>query len=115
MMKSVAQLSLKPINYDGVHALPINECVKDAAHETDLSIRFKQEVETDQYAFVCSVTRQSDTAHETDLSIRFKQEVETDQYAFVCSVTRQSDNQKLRGDILYATTRDVVSLNGFKY
>ncbi|AVR36585.1 conserved hypothetical protein [Klebsiella quasipneumoniae subsp. similipneumoniae] len=84
MMKSVAQLSLKPINYDGVHALPINECVKDAAHETDLSIRFKQEVETDQYAFVCSVTR-------------------------------QSDNQKLRGDILYATTRDVVSLNGFKY
>ncbi|MFS4688377.1 hypothetical protein ACL655_22400 [Klebsiella quasipneumoniae subsp. similipneumoniae] len=52
MMKSVAQLSLKPINYDGVHALPINECVKDAAHETDLSIRFKQEVETDQYAFV---------------------------------------------------------------
>ncbi|AHM78191.1 hypothetical protein [Klebsiella pneumoniae IS46] len=42
MMKSVAQLSLKPINYDGVHALPINECVKDAAHETDLSIRFKQ-------------------------------------------------------------------------
>ena len=42
MMKSVAQVSLKPINYDGVHALPINECVKDAAHETDLSIRFKQ-------------------------------------------------------------------------
>ncbi|PLC77648.1 hypothetical protein B6I40_13145 [Klebsiella variicola] len=84
MMKSVAQLSLKPINYDGVHALPINECVKDAAHETDLSIRFIQQVETVQYAFVCSVAR-------------------------------QSDNQKLRGDILYATTRDVVSLNGFKY
>ncbi|PJR61112.1 hypothetical protein CWM53_11085 [Klebsiella sp. A-Nf5] len=84
MMKSVAQLSLKPINYDGVHALPINECVKDAAHETDLSIRFIQQVETVQYAFVCSVTR-------------------------------LSDNQKLRGDILYATTRDVVSLKGFKY
>ncbi|AJF74430.1 hypothetical protein TE10_21320 [Raoultella ornithinolytica] len=38
MIKSVAQLPLKPINYDGVHALPIDECVKNAAHETDLSI-----------------------------------------------------------------------------
>lgn len=36
MIKSVAQLPLKPINYDGVHAIPINECVNNPAHETDL-------------------------------------------------------------------------------
>ncbi|RAU53041.1 hypothetical protein DBY68_002385 [Pseudocitrobacter sp. RIT415] len=43
MNKSVAQLPLKPINYDGVHAIPINECVKNSAHETDLKapIRFR--------------------------------------------------------------------------
>ncbi|AVL84216.1 hypothetical protein DK853_17075 [Klebsiella oxytoca] len=76
MMKSVAQLPLKPINYDGVHALPIDECVKNAAHETDLS---------------------------------------KNQRGFVCCVNLTRDNLKLRGDILYATTRDVVSLNRFKY
>ncbi|NYY77462.1 hypothetical protein DMH20_12780 [Escherichia coli] len=36
MIKSVAQLPLKPINYDGVHAIPINKCVNNSAHETDL-------------------------------------------------------------------------------
>ena len=60
MMKSVAQLSLKPINYDGVHALPINECVKDAAHETDahesVLVCFKLLFEANaQVGFVCCI------------------------------------------------------------
>ncbi|PSN07888.1 hypothetical protein C7G83_09920 [Siccibacter turicensis] len=36
MLKSVAQLALQPIYYDGVHAIPINECVNYSAHGTDL-------------------------------------------------------------------------------
>ncbi|BCG08396.1 hypothetical protein BADSM9389_10420 [Buttiauxella agrestis] len=39
MYKSVAQLTLQPINYDGVHAIPINECVNYSAHGTDLKKR----------------------------------------------------------------------------
>jgi hypothetical protein len=30
--------SVKPIYYDGVHAIPIDECVNNAAHETDLKV-----------------------------------------------------------------------------
>ncbi|PNL52001.1 hypothetical protein DP202_02195 [Enterobacter cloacae] len=73
MMKSVAQLPLKPINYDGVHAIPINECVKNAAHETDLR----------------KPTRFRVPWHP-------------------CRA-----NLKLRGNILYTTTGDVVSSKRF--
>ncbi|ASE83552.1 hypothetical protein CEP66_13635 [Citrobacter koseri] len=73
MSKSVAQLPLKPINYDGVHAIPINECVNNSAHETDL-----------RKPTLFSVPWQPDGA-----------------------------NLKLRGNILYTTTGDVVSLRRF--
>ncbi|CAE1149056.1 protein of unknown function [Serratia sp. Tan611] len=38
LLKSVAQLALQPVNYDGIHELPIDqECVKNfTAYGTDL-------------------------------------------------------------------------------
>ncbi|NDO79506.1 hypothetical protein CJP72_01580 [Citrobacter sp. NCU1] len=74
MSKSVAQLPLKPINYDGVHAIPINECVNNPAHETDLYLK----------PMLFRVPWRPDGA-----------------------------NLKLRGNILYTTTGDVVSLGKF--
>ncbi|PNK90542.1 hypothetical protein CEQ31_012985 [Serratia odorifera] len=55
LLKSVAQLPLQPVYYDGVHELPIDqECVKNfAAHGTGLLRR-----EPIQSCFVCSGSQQ---------------------------------------------------------
>ncbi|ASE42580.1 hypothetical protein B9P84_06135 [Citrobacter braakii] len=89
MIKSVAQLPLKPINYDGVHAIPINECVNNSAHETDLIYAFRLAIPLRLNAFI----------HKPTL--------------FRVPWQPVGANLKLRGNILYTTTRDVVSLREF--
>ncbi|OPW91177.1 hypothetical protein BZK41_21280 [Citrobacter sp. A316] len=89
MIKSVAQLPLKPINYDGVHAIPINECVNNSAHETDLIYALRLAVWLRLNAFVYKPT------------------------LFRVPWQPVGANLKLRGNILYTTTRDVVSLREF--
>ncbi|HFQ2085130.1 TPA: hypothetical protein ACHP1R_000647, partial [Raoultella ornithinolytica] len=93
MMKSVAQLPLKPINYDGVHALPINECVKNAAHETDLGSPVPIQIAC---ALACR------------LSATQIIQSKINQRGFVCSVTLTRDNQNFGG--IFYTQRQGMSL-----
>ncbi|AUT29596.1 hypothetical protein C1192_22675 [Escherichia marmotae] len=90
MIKSVAQLPLKPINYDGVHAIPINKCVNNSAHETDL---------------ICRVLL---TAFQ-----QFQLTCIWGPTLFRVPWRPEGANLKLRENILYTTTRDVVSHGRF--
>ncbi|TGB59239.1 hypothetical protein CRG95_17505 [Escherichia sp. E4208] len=90
MIKSVAQLPLKPINYDGVHAIPINKCVNNSAHETDLiHIGSVNRFVADSLRHIWKPT------------------------LFRVPWQPEGANLKLRGNILYTTIRDVVSLGRF--
>ena len=90
MIKSVAQLPLKPINYDGVHAIPINKCVNNSAHETDL-------------IYMALLTA----------SLQFQFTGIWGPTLFRVPWQPGGANLKLRGNILYTTTGDVVSHGRF--
>ncbi|PAB95604.1 hypothetical protein CDH60_17640 [Escherichia coli] len=90
MIKSVAQLPLKPINYDGVHAIPINKCVNNSAHETDL-------------IYMVLITA----------SLQFQFTGIWGPTLFRVPWQPGGANLKLRGNILYTTTGDVVSHGRF--